>query len=126
LTALDISERGLLEIKLNRLADVIAGCWTEAESSLTRRVAQKHPNPGEGLIAKLLMGDLRGSIGRASRSRGIDHAFLEDLGSQIAHLNYSDSQRFAGLAASVTPHNQSHEGNIRQSPRVNPSSEATL
>jgi len=101
-----------LEIKLKKLAQVIAGCWIEAESSLAQIIAQKHPRPSEELITDLLVGELRLSIERASSNRKIEQAFLQDLKSEISHLSHFDASRFAGLVASVTPHNKTHEGKI--------------
>jgi hypothetical protein len=101
-----------LEIKLNKLAQVIAGCWAEAESRLTELIAEKHPNPSEELITDLLAGELRASVARASGTHRVEHAFLEDLDSQIPNLNVSDARRFGGLIASVTPHTKSHEGRV--------------
>jgi hypothetical protein len=94
------------------LAHVIAGCWAEAESGLTALIAEKHPNPSEELITDLLAGELRASVARASGTRRVEHAFLEDLDSQIRSLNVSDARRFGGLIASVTPHTKSHEGRV--------------
>jgi hypothetical protein len=101
-----------LEIKLKRLAQVIAGCWTEAESSLAQIIAQAHPRPSEELITDLLAGELRMSVERASSNRKIERAFLEDLESEILDLSHADASRFAGLVASVNPHNKTHEGTV--------------
>lgn len=101
-----------MEIKLNELAQVIAGCWAEVESRLAELIAQKHPNPSEELITDLLAGELRASVARASGSHSVEHAFLEDLKSQIPNLSVSDARRFGGLIASVTPHTKSHEGRV--------------
>jgi hypothetical protein len=101
-----------LEIELNKLAQVIAGCWAEAESSLTEIIAEKHPNPSEELITDLLAGELRASVARASGTQRVEHAFLEDLNSQVPNLNISDARRFGGLIASVTPHTKAHEGKV--------------
>jgi hypothetical protein len=46
-----------LEIKLNKLAQVIAGCWAEAKSRLTELIVEKQPNPSEVLITDLLAGE---------------------------------------------------------------------
>jgi hypothetical protein len=104
--------RGFLEIKPNKLAQVIAGCWAEAESRVTELIAKQHPNPPEELITDLLAGELRASVARASGTRRVQNAFLEDLDSQIPSLNFSDARRFGGLIASVTPHTKSHEGRL--------------
>jgi hypothetical protein len=101
-----------LEIKLKRLAQVIAGCWTEAESNLGQLITQAYPRPSEELITDLLVGQLRMSVERASGNRKIERAFLQDVESGISHLSYLDASRFAGLVASVTPHNKTHEGKI--------------
>jgi hypothetical protein len=101
-----------LEIELNTLGQVIANCWTEAESSLTKLIAKKHPKPGEELITSLLAGELRAAVDRASDSGRVEHAFLDDLRSQIPYLSNSDARRFGGLVASVTPHDKSHEGEV--------------
>jgi len=101
-----------LEVKLNKLAQVIAGCWVEGESRLAELIAQKHPNASEELITDLLAGELRTSIARASDTHRIEHAFLEDIDSQIPNLNFSDARRFGGLVATVTPHTKSHEGRV--------------
>jgi len=101
-----------LEIKLNKLAQVIVGCWAEVEPKLAELIAQKHPNPQEELITDLLAGELRASVARASDSHSVEHAFLEDLKSQIPNLSVSDSRRFGGLIASVTPHTKPHEGRV--------------
>jgi hypothetical protein len=108
---LDVA-RGFLEVKLNKLAQVIAGCWDEAESALTELIDEKHPNPSEELITDLLAGELRASVARASDTHRVEHAFLEDLDSQIPNLNISDARRFGGLIASVAPHTKSHEGQV--------------
>lgn len=104
--------RGFLEIKPNTLAQVIAECWAEAESRLIELIAKQHPNPPEELITDLLAGELRASVARASGTRRIQNAFLEDLDSQIPSLNFNDARRFGGLIASVTPHTKSHEGRL--------------
>src|SRR5579864_279413 len=104
--------RGLLEVKLKKLAQVIAGCWTEAEASLTEIIAVKHPNPSEELITDLLAGELRASVAHASRTHRVERAFLEDLDSQIPNLNVSDVRRFGGLIATVTPHTKPHESQV--------------
>ena len=70
------------------------------------------PQPGEELITDLLAGELRAAVDRASDSERIEHAFLDDLRSQIQHLSISDARRFGGLVASVTPHDRSHEGEV--------------
>lgn len=101
-----------MEVKLNKLAQVIAGCWAEAESRLTDVIAEKYPNPSEELITNLLAGELRVSVACASSTHRVEHAFLEDLGSQIRDLNFNDARRFGGLVASVTPHTKSHEGRV--------------
>ena len=100
-----------MEIKLNKLAQVIAGCWAEAESRLTELISEKHPNPSEELITDLLAGELRASVARASGTHRIEDAFLEDLDSQIPNLK-SDARRFGGLIASVNPHTKAHEGQV--------------
>ena len=104
--------RGFLEIKLNKLAQVIAGCWAETESRLAELIAEKHPNPSEELITDLLTGELRASVAHASSTHRVEHAFLEDLASQIPNLDVSEVRRFGGLIASVTPHTKSHEGRV--------------
>lgn len=101
-----------MEIELNKLAQVIAGCWADAESTLTALIAQKHPNPSEELITDLLAGELRASVVHASDTHRVENAFLEDLDSQIPNLSVSDARRFGGLIASVTPHTKSHEGRV--------------
>ena len=101
-----------MEIKLNKLAQVIAGCWAEAEAKLTEVIAEKHPNPSEELITDLLAGELRASVSRASDTHRVEHAFLEDLGSQIPNLDVSDARRFGGLIATVTPHTKPHESQV--------------
>lgn len=101
-----------MEVKLNRLAQVIAGCWAEAESKLTDLIAEKYPNPSEELITDLLAGELRASVVGASDNRTIERAFLVDLGSQITNLSIADARRFGGLIARVTPHTKSHEGRV--------------
>jgi hypothetical protein len=101
-----------LEIRVDKLRQVIAGCWAEAESSLAELIALKHPNPPEELITELLAGELRDSVAVASDSHKVEHAFLEDLDAQIPSLSVSDARRFGGLIASVAPHNKSHEGRV--------------
>lgn len=101
-----------MEVKLNKLARVIAACWAEGESRLTEIIAEKHPNPSEELITDLLSGELRASVARASHTHRIEHAFLEDLHSQIPNLSVSDARRFGGLIATVTPHTRPHESEI--------------
>jgi len=125
-----------LEIKLKILADVIAECWAEAESNLAQVIAQAHPSPSEELITDLLLGALRVSVERASSNRKIEQAFLQDIRSEISHLSHIDASRFAGLAASVTPHNKTHEGTasaadlglvvLRPQVRLNRSSNKTI
>lgn len=101
-----------MEVKLNKLAQVIAGCWAEGETRLTELIAEKHPNPSEELITELLAGELRASVARASDSHRVEHAFLEDIDSQIPNLNVNDARRFGGLIASVTPHTKPHESQV--------------
>ncbi|MGA2876393.1 MAG: hypothetical protein ABSE82_12745 [Nitrososphaerales archaeon] len=107
-----LGERGYLEIKPNKLGQVISGCWDEAESSLAKLIALKYPNPTEELITDLLAAELRQSVARASGSHKVEHAFLEDLEEQVPNLNVSDARRFGGLIASVAPHNKSQEGKV--------------
>jgi hypothetical protein len=87
---------GLLEVKLNKLARVIAACWAEGEFRLIQIIAEKHPNASEELITDLLAGELRASVAHASCTYRIDRAFLEDLHSQIPNLSVGDSRRFGG------------------------------
>ncbi len=101
-----------MEVKLDKLARVIAGCWAEAEIKLTELISEKHPNPPEELITDLLAGELRASIAQASRAHRVENAFLEDLESQIPNLNVSDARRFGGLVAAVTPHTKPHESQV--------------
>jgi hypothetical protein len=101
-----------LEIKLNKLAQVIAACWVEAEARLIKRIADQHPNPSEELITDLLEGELRASVARASETHRVEHAFLEDLYSQIPHLDVSEARRFGGLIARVIPHTKPHESRV--------------
>lgn len=101
-----------MEVELNKLARAIANCWAEAESSLTKLIAENHPNPQEQLITDLLAGELRASVARASESHRIENAFLEDLHSLVPNLSFSDTRRFGGLIASVTPHPKPHEGRV--------------
>jgi hypothetical protein len=101
-----------LEIRLNKLAQVVAECWIEAESQLTKLIAKKHPKPQEELITDLLAGELRVAVARASDNKRIEHAFLDDLRSYIPHLSYRDAQQYGGLVASVAPHDKYHEGNV--------------
>jgi len=103
---------GYLEIRPDKLGQLIAGCWAEAESSLAELIALKHPNPPEELITELLAGELRHSVAAASDGHKFEHAFLEDLEAQIPNLSVSDARRFGGLIASVAPHNKSHEGRV--------------
>jgi hypothetical protein len=101
-----------LEVKLNKLAQVIAGCWVEGESRLAELIAAKHPNASEELITDLLAGELRSSIAQASDTHRIEHAFLGDLDSEIPDFSFTDARRFGGLVATVTPHTKSHEGRV--------------
>src|SRR6266853_1246455 len=66
----------VLEVKLNKLAQVIAGCWVEGESRLAELIDDKHPNGSEELITDLLAGELRTSIAHASDTHGIEHVSL--------------------------------------------------
>jgi len=66
----------VLEVKLNKLAQVIAGCWVEGESRLAELIDEKHPNGSEELITDLLAGELRTSIAHASDTHGIEHVSL--------------------------------------------------
>jgi len=70
---------GYLEIWVDKLGQVIARCWAEAESSLAELIALKHPNPPEELITELLQGESRHFVALASDSHKVDRAFLEDL-----------------------------------------------
>ena len=82
-----------MEVKLNKLVQVIVGCWAEGESRLAELIAEKHPNASEELITDLLAGELRTSITYASDTHRIEHAFLEDIDSQIPNLDFSDARR---------------------------------
>lgn len=101
-----------MEIQLERLANVIVDCWNDAEKHLPRLFVHRHPDPSEEWITESLAGELRDTIERASKSREIEHAFLDDLRAQIPGFSFSDASRFNGLIASVNPHTKPHEGKV--------------
>ena len=74
---------GYLEIRVDKLGQVIARCWAEAESSLAELIALKHPNPPEELITELLAGESRHFAAVSSDSHNAEQ-LRDHLAEQLA------------------------------------------
>jgi hypothetical protein len=99
-----------MEIRLNTLGQVIAKCWDVAEEATARAIAEKYPDLEEEQITFVFAGELRVSVGQASRQNAFAHAFLADLQQAFPELGLHASLQAAGLIARVNLHSRWHEG----------------
>ena len=101
-----------MEIKLKRVGEVIARCWSVAEAELTKDIAEAQPKPSEELITQTLTGKLRRAVEAASSRRDVEHALLADIKAQVHDVSDDDLRSFKGLVASVNEHDKAHEGAV--------------
>ncbi len=98
-----------MEIRLQKLGDLIASCWERAEAATARTVEEKYFDPPEEFITFLFASELRFIVREASGANAFEHAFMDDLRHQFPHLGDALKSR-GGLLARVNLHSRRHEG----------------
>jgi hypothetical protein len=99
-----------MQIRLQELGRVIAGCWDRAELRTQKAIPDKHPQPSEEELTFLFSGELRCVVEEASAAGMFSDAFKVDLKRHFSWLTSHDLRSFSGLIARVNFHTRSHEG----------------
>jgi hypothetical protein len=100
----------MLDIKLPRLARLVAACWQRGEATTADLVAQKYPRPDEPFLTSLFAGELGVAIDEASGTGHVETAFLDDVRNAVPELDRIAESGLQGLVARVSFHGQGHEG----------------
>lgn len=98
-----------MEIRLQKLGDLIASCWERAEAATARAIEEKYFDPPEECITFLFASELRFVVGQASTAKAFEQAFMGDLRHQFPGLGDALKSR-GGLLARVNLHSRRHEG----------------
>jgi hypothetical protein len=98
-------------MRIRKVAELIAQCWTSAEQALRDTVREKSPDRNEEFITDLFHSELEAECKRISATGAVERAFKNDLRLALPTIGEIDAGRITrGLVATVHFHPKEIEG----------------
>ena len=102
---------------INETLEIVCDAIGQAEENLREHIRIYYQNAGEEFITNLFYGQIRYLLGKASKERLIENAFLKDLENALGYNHFGDynltrnlKNSAAGLVADIVLHNKKTEG----------------